>query len=287
MRIVDRIAEIGAPRGFRGFVPTMGALHEGHLSLIRTAKAECDEVGVSIFVNPTQFGPNEDFAKYPRTLDEDLAKCESAGADFVFAPSVEEMYSKNAVTVSVKGVTERWEGAVRPTHFDGVATVVLKLLLLSQCQAAFFGLKDLQQCLTIKSLCDGLSVPVRLRFCPTVREADGLAMSSRNRYLSASERSAASLLYNSLCNLAKTLPGTQSVDDWERELALSAAKIAKSGFKLDYLETVSVDGMMPIREAIGQYALIIAAKIGSTRLIDNVLMGEELQEVLPITRNAV
>ena len=182
-----------------GFVPTMGALHEGHLSLVRAAKAECDCTVVSIFVNPSQFGPNEDLAKYPRTLDADLALLAGCGADLVFAPSNDEVYrAGHATWVEVGSVAEPLEGAFRPGHFRGVATVVLKLLNMVQPDAAYFGQKDYQQALVIRRMAADLDVPVAIRVCPTVREPDGLAMSSRNRYLSPAARRRALVLWKSL-----------------------------------------------------------------------------------------
>jgi pantoate--beta-alanine ligase len=206
LKVVRQIADLPAQRkGTVGLVPTMGSFHEGHLSLMRAARAECDTVVVSLFVNPTQFGPNEDYAKYPRNEEADAALAAGAGADVLFVPTAEEMYPRNTTVVKVEGVTSRWEGAHRPTHFDGVATVVCKLFNIVRPDAALFGLKDFQQCAVIKTMAQDLNMPVRLHFCDTLREASGLAMSSRNQYLSAGERETAAGLYRELCRLSESL----------------------------------------------------------------------------------
>lgn len=263
--IYHHISEVPKPTAVRGFVPTMGALHEGHLSLIRQAKRTCEEVAVSVFVNPTQFGPSEDFDKYPRMLERDAELAMSAGADWIFAPSPEEMYPNGPTLVHVPIVTDHYEGARRPGHFDGVATVVLKLFNIVRPEKAFFGLKDIQQCVVLRKMVADLNVPVQLVFCGTVREADGLAMSSRNRYLSEAERKVAPVLNRELERLAD-----QPYDEhFASEVAKSAKIITEHGFEVDYLEVVDLNTMTQVTTPTSFSAVVVAAKLGHTRLIDN------------------
>lgn len=254
-----------------GLVPTMGALHEGHLSLIRAARAKADVVASSIFVNPTQFGPNEDLAKYPRSFERDCELLEREGAQIVFAPSVEEMYpQENPTWIEVKDLSERLCGKSRPGHFRGVATVVGKLFHIIEPDMAFFGQKDAAQVAVIRRMVRDLNLPVSIEVCPIVREPDGLAMSSRNAYLSPQERKSALVLYRSLTR-AKTL-----FDKGERDSAklIAAAKqeFEQPGVKLDYFEIVDPDTLEP-RSVIDQRTLVaVAAFVGTTRLIDNILL---------------
>lgn len=252
-----------------GLVPTMGALHEGHLSLVRAAQAECGYTVVTIFVNPTQFGPHEDFDKYPRTLPADLEALASCRADLVFAPSREAMYPAGCSTfVEPPLVAQRWEGECRPGHFRGVATVVLKLFNLAQADVAFFGHKDYQQAAVIQRLVQDLNVPIQIRVCPTVREPDGLAMSSRNRYLSDDQRLRALAISRSL-QLADQLAtqgerqAAKLVDAMRRVLA--EAQISH----IDYVAIVDPETLEPVSELTGPVIALIAAKVGTTRLIDN------------------
>jgi len=247
-------------------VPTMGALHEGHLELVRQARGKADTVAVSVFVNPTQFGPNEDFARYPRNLERDAALAAGAGADVVYAPSVETMYPRGAMTkVVVPEVTELYEGAHRPGHFDGVATVVLKLFNMVRPDVALFGRKDLQQCAAIRRMVEDLDVPVALEFVPTFREADGLAMSSRNVYLSPEERAQAPRLHAALREVAGRVLEGADVGE-----ALREAEARLGGFEIDYLDLVSSRTFQPAFGPAEDAAVVVAARLGRTRLIDNV-----------------
>ncbi len=248
---------LGAPVGL---VPTMGALHAGHRALLDAARAENASVVTSVFVNPLQFGPHEDLEKYPRTLDADVALCEAAGVDVVWAPSVEQMYAHGdaQVRVSAGPLGELLEGAIRPGHFDGMLTVVAKLLNSVRPDHAYFGEKDYQQLTLIRRLVGDLDLGVDVRAVPTVREPDGLALSSRNRYLSADERTVALSLSRSLRAGAAAAPGQ----------VLVAARAALDGLDVDYLELRAPDlGDAP---ASGPARLLVAARIGTTRLIDNV-----------------
>jgi len=256
-----------------GLVPTMGALHEGHLALVRAARGKADVVVVSIFVNPTQFGPNEDFAKYPRSFERDSELLERAGVDIVFAPSADEMYpSEGATWVEVQGLSDRLCGKSRPGHFRGVATVVSKLFHIVEPDVAFFGQKDAAQVAIIRRMVRDLNLPVAIEVCPTVREPDGLAMSSRNAYLGPAERKSALVLYRSLIR-AKTM-----FDAGERssEKLLAAAKEQFAGeprVRLDYFEIVDPE-TLESQSVITQGALAaVAAFVGTTRLIDNILLG--------------
>lgn len=257
-----------------GLVPTMGALHEGHLTLMRTAKAKCDVVIASVFVNPTQFGPNEDYDAYPRRFEEDCAKLESVGIDAVFHPEPQEMYPEGYGTyVNVESeFTGKLCGGQRPGHFRGVATVVTKLMNLSRAQEAFFGQKDAQQVLVIRRFVRDLNIQVNINMVPIVREESGLARSSRNAYLSDSQREAALVLSRSLQKAKAAFEaGMVSVADLKavvrREIASEPMAV------IDYVELYSFDELQEIDTVTGESLLAIAVKIGKTRLIDNIILG--------------
>jgi pantoate--beta-alanine ligase len=275
---VDKIADLRAAcddaraSGMRvGIVPTMGYLHEGHCSLIRAARAENDFVVVTIFVNPLQFGANEDLDSYPRDLTSDLAQCEREGADCVFAPGASEMYPSGAplATVHVDELTADLCGAARPTHFDGVTTVVAKLFGIAGACRAYFGRKDAQQLAVIKRMVSDLNMPVEVVGCPLVREADGLAMSSRNAYLSTEQRQAAQVLSRALRQAA------QAVADGEHDpgviVALVREVVASEPLvALEYVEARDPARLAPVATIDGPVLLALAARVGTTRLIDNV-----------------
>lgn len=268
MRVIRSIQDLDIPKGgLSGFVPTMGALHAGHESLLRSAKELCGFSVLSIFVNPTQFGPNEDYANYPRREAQDLDVAAAVGVDVVFIPSVAEIYSNSVTNVHVAKVTDLWEGAARPGHFDGVATVVCKLLNIVRPTHAFFGWKDFQQCVVIRSMVRDLNMPVELCFMETVREPDGLALSSRNAYLSPSERSAAPLLYRALqeCR-SQLLAGTEAGTC----LDLARSFLSDQSFATEYIACVDNSTLLPSASIDGSSRLICAAKLGKTRLIDNI-----------------
>ncbi len=252
-----------------GVVPTMGALHAGHLSLVEAAQARTDRVIVTLFVNPRQFNNASDLAAYPRTEKDDAAKLDPLGVDVLFAPDVAEMYGEGfATTVSVAGVSEGLCGANRPGHFDGVATVVSKLLLQSGADFAFFGEKDYQQLQVVRRLVADLNIPVGIVGCPTVREEDGLALSSRNVRLSASERAIAPALARELFLAASALSRGEDVAG---TLATSRAAIANAGFDpVEYLELRDVATLQPVERLAAPARLLVAAWLGQTRLIDNV-----------------
>jgi len=257
-----------------GFVPTMGALHEGHMSLVRAAMLDCHPVTASIFVNPAQFGPGEDLQKYPRTLDSDCEKLEAAGVDYLFLPQAEEMYPPGFRTwVNVEGLSERLEGRVRPGHFRGVTTVVLKLLEIVQPQRAFFGRKDAQQALLIRQMARDLHSDTEIVVCPIVREADGLAMSSRNAYLKPDERRAATVLYHALdgarSSIARGERDALRLTAAMREL-LRTERLAE----IDYVELVDAETLEPLTRLRGVCYALLAVRIGTTRLIDNLLIEE-------------
>jgi pantoate--beta-alanine ligase len=255
-----------------GLIPTMGALHEGHLSLVEAARQECDFTVVSIFVNPTQFGPQEDFSKYPRTLDADMAALAQCQTDLVFAPANEEIYRPDHDTwVVVGSVAQPLEGVCRPDHFRGVATVVLKLFNMVQPDFAYFGQKDFQQTCVIKNMVADLTVPVTVRVCPIVREADGLAMSSRNRYLSPDARQRALVLSKSL-QLAQRLV-EQGECDAARILAKMQAEIKTAAdARIDYIALVDPETLQPVETVSQRTLAALAVKIENTRLIDNCLL---------------
>lgn len=260
----------GLRGGDLGFVPTMGAFHEGHLSLMRAARAAHDRVCVSLFVNPLQFGAGEDLSRYPRAEASDFELAESVGVDILFAPGAGEMFSGETTRVHVPGLTERWEGAYRPGHFEGVATVVAKLFGIAGPDTAYFGWKDLQQCLVIRRMVRDLSLPVRLEFLETIREEDGLAKSSRNAYLSQEERAMAPELYATLREIADSCLNTREpLTEIDHFLDQGKRRLEKHGFEVDYLELVDREEMKLLRSE-GDAALIVAARLGTTRLIDNV-----------------
>ncbi|MDD3445260.1 MAG: pantoate--beta-alanine ligase [Zavarzinia sp.] len=252
-----------------GFVPTMGALHAGHLSLVDMARARADRVVVSIFVNPTQFGPNEDFGKYPRQEAADAARLAAFGVDLLYAPAVDEMYPAGAATtVKVGVVTERLEGVCRPGHFDGVATIVAKLLNQVQPHVAVFGEKDYQQLLVVRRLAADLDMDTDIVPGPTVREADGLAMSSRNAYLSDEDRAVAASLPSTLNFVATQL---RTGADAAPLLDAGRTRLLKAGFsEVQYLDLACATTLAPLEKADRPARLLVAAKVGATRLIDNV-----------------
>ncbi len=252
-----------------GLVPTMGALHVGHLALVGRAKELAPKVVASLFVNPTQFGPSEDFSRYPRDEAGDAAKLAGAGCDLLFAPTVEEMYPQDfASSVSPGPISERLEGKFRPGHFQGVATVVSKLLLQCQCDVAIFGEKDYQQLQVIRRVARDLDIPVRIEGLPTVREPDGLALSSRNLYLSAEERAVAPALNRGLVIAADALRDGASGAEAS---AKGRAHVRQAGFDpIDYLEAVDVATLEPLLKLDRPGRILAAAKLGRTRLIDNI-----------------
>jgi pantoate--beta-alanine ligase len=252
-----------------GVVPTMGALHDGHLSLARAARAQSDRVIVTIFVNPMQFNAAEDLLKYPRDEARDLALLEAEGVDVLFAPDVTEVYPEGFETqVSVKGVSEPLEGAFRPGHFDGVATVVTKLFGMTQAGRAFFGEKDWQQLQVVQRLVLDLNIPIRIIGCPTIREEDGLAMSSRNVRLSPQERALAPALHRIMQDAAAALRAGNAM---EPELEKARAAILAAGFKsIEYLELRSVDGLKPVASFEDGARMLFAGWLGDVRLIDNI-----------------
>jgi pantoate--beta-alanine ligase len=255
-----------------GFVPTLGALHEGHLSLVRAAKASCNSVAASIFVNPTQFGPNEDLATYPRPFERDRELLEKETVDLLFAPTVEEMYPPGAVTwVTVEELSSKLDGASRPGHFRGVTTVVSKLFNIVEPDAAFFGQKDAAQVAIVRRMVRDLCLPVEIVACPIVRESDGLAMSSRNSYLDSQQRKQALILHRSLM-LVKNM-----VDRGERNTAklIAAAREEFSrepSVRLDYFEIVDADSLDAIKDVQQGGLVVVAAYVGKTRLIDNLVL---------------
>ncbi len=254
-----------------GFVPTMGALHDGHLSLVRAAAEECDYVVASIFVNPTQFAPGEDFERYPRRIECDTELLAADGVDLVWTPTVDEMYGADADTTVHPGrLAERWEGAVRPGHFDGVATVVAKLLGVVAPDVAFFGEKDYQQLTIVRRLVRDLDIAVEIRGCPIVRDADGLALSSRNSYLSADERAAGLALPIAL-DAAKAAVAAGERDSARIEAVMCAAAAAHAGdsLLLDYAAVVEPTTLEPLACIETAARAIIAGRLGATRLIDN------------------
>ena len=256
-----------------GLVPTMGALHEGHLSLVRLANEQCDSTIVSIFVNPTQFGPNEDFAQYPRTLENDLQLLESVDSPAVFVPDAAEMYPAGFETsISVGGVSEPFEGIVRPGHFNGVATVVLKLFLASQVDVAFFGQKDYQQLCVIKKMVADLNVPIEIVMGKTIREPDGLAMSSRNRYLSEPQRSQAVVLSQSLAEAERmiVIENVRSAETIRQ--AMQSMILSTGGLSIDYIAIADPVTLQEVAEIGAETVILLAVRLGATRLIDNVLV---------------
>ena len=280
MQVLHSIADFrrarGAIAGDLGLVPTMGFLHEGHLSLVRRSRAENAATAVSIFVNPTQFGPNEDFTSYPRDLERDLAMLDAAGVSLVFNPTPADMYPPGfASFIDGGAVAEPLEGGHRPGHFRGVATVVAKLFNVVQPRRAYFGAKDGQQVLVIKRMAQDLDVPVEVIVCPTVREADGLAMSSRNVYLGAEERRAALCLSRGLMKAADHyLRGERRAEALRR--LVSETILVEPLARIDYVSLAEAGTLREASGAIsGPAMLSVAVRIGKTRLIDNIILGEE------------
>jgi pantoate--beta-alanine ligase len=261
------------PGGRLGFVPTMGALHEGHLSLVRAAKASCDVVAASIFVNPKQFGPSEDFGTYPRAFERDRSLLQKEGVELLFAPPVDEMYPQGAVTwVTVEELSNKLDGRSRPGHFRGVTTVVSKLFHIVEPDAAFFGQKDAAQIAILRRMVRDLNFPVEIVVCPIVREPDGLAMSSRNAYLDSQQRKRALVLKRALMKAKKL------ADQGERNVAklLATAReelASEPVVQLDYLEIVDPDSLDAVEDISKGAVMVVAAFVGTTRLIDNILLS--------------
>ncbi|MGE3803873.1 MAG: pantoate--beta-alanine ligase [Gemmataceae bacterium] len=279
MRVVKTIDEVreqvreARAAGQRiGLVPTMGALHAGHLSLIRAARAGTDFVVVSIFVNPTQFSPCEDLDRYPRPLERDLELCAAEGAKLVFVPEAATMYPPGACTfVEVHGLQDGLCGVSRPTHFRGVATIVLKLFNIVLPDVAYFGQKDAQQARIIEQLVHDLDVPVEVQVCPIVREPDGLALSSRNQYLDPSQRQHALALSRSLQEARRVIEAGERAGDKVRQLLRTRIE-ATPGAVLDYAEVVDADTLRPVDKLGGRVLIALAVKFGATRLIDNAIL---------------
>ena len=270
---VRRLVEVTQSAGKKiGFVPTMGALHTGHLSLIEAARKDCDFVVVSIFVNPTQFGPSEDFKKYPRPIEADLKMCRKAGVDLVFVPTPKAMYpGENLTWVDVEKLSEPLCGKFRPGHFRGVATVCAKLFNIVLPDIAYFGQKDAQQAIVIKRMVADLNMPLKIIVCPTVREKDGLAMSSRNQYLTAQQKKDAAYIYKSLRKCRQMIK--QGGRDTKKIIA-EMRKVLKqipSG-KIQYVSIVDAESLQNIDKVAGKVLAAVAVKIGPTPLIDNILI---------------
>lgn len=275
MKVVRTIAECRAARrefSALGFVPTMGAFHEGHLSLMRAAKAACGSCAVSLFVNPLQFAPTDDLAKYPRQHEQDFAMAESVGVDLMFVPDPAELTQNTQTNVLVLGVSELYEGERRPGHFEGVATIVAKLFGIVQPDTAFFGLKDLQQCAVIRRMVNDLNMPLALQFEETVREPSGLAMSSRNQYFSPEQKAEASYLYRVLTEAAERLAAGASDPTLNLKTILDEAvsSLSGRGFGVEYLDAVDPQTMLPITHIEQDSRLVVAAKFHTVRLIDNI-----------------
>lgn len=255
-----------------GCIPTMGALHQGHVSLVERARAECDFVVGTIFVNPIQFGPNEDFSKYPRTLEADLELCRNAGADLIFTPQTASMYTSQAQTiVRVAKLASVLEGAHRPGHFDGVSTVVAKLFNITEPDRAYFGQKDFQQQLIIRQMVMDLDQPVEIVTCPIIREPDGLAMSSRNRYLSADERSRAGQL-SKVLRIAMQMAEDATMGPEKIAARMADSLNSSGGIELQYAVVADVDTLELLSERPETGVALIAARVGTTRLIDNQIL---------------
>jgi pantoate--beta-alanine ligase len=256
-----------------GLVPTMGALHAGHASLMRAARAQCDSVAVSIFVNPTQFGPNEDYARYPRTFDADCALAKSEGADVIFAPSVSELYPDGAQTfVEVEGIGDRLDGASRPRHFRGVATVVAKLFVAAEPDLAFFGQKDAAQVAVLRRMTADLRLGTKIVVCPIVREPDGLALSSRNIYLTPAQRTQALALSRAI-GVAESLVGHGQRSAGLLIEAAHAVVGAEPDIRVDYISLVDWSTLQPVETAAPGTLFTVAAWVGETRLIDNTILA--------------
>jgi pantoate--beta-alanine ligase len=276
LQIIETIAGLRQIRhglkGTVGFVPTMGYLHEGHLSLVKRSRQENDFTFASIFVNPTQFGPNEDFERYPRDYPRDFAMLEKEKTDYVFLPSPKEMYPPAFDTwVEVLKVTERLEGAVRPGHFRGVATVVAKLFNIVQSHRAYFGQKDAQQCVVIKKMAADLNMDLEVVICPTVREPDGLAMSSRNVYLSPAERQQAPVIYQSLCQ-ARAMWAAGERDSARLRQAMTGLIQQNPLGKIEYISIAGALGLNELEKAEPPVVISTVVRFGKTRLLDNILL---------------
>lgn len=255
-----------------GLVPTMGALHAGHLSLIQRARRSCETVVVSLFVNPLQFGPKEDLKRYPRPISADVKLCQQMGVDVVFLPSRKELYPNDfQSSVKVLHLTRRWEGEHRPSHFQGVTTVVTKLLNLVRPDRALFGQKDYQQYLVVRQLAKDLNMETKIVLCPTIRETDGLAMSSRNQYLSVQQRQVATTLFKTLwAGRERIQRGQKSAGTILREMKKRLT--SESAIKIDYVAVCDAKTLEPVKEAKGKVVLLGAIHIGHVRLIDNLLL---------------
>jgi pantoate--beta-alanine ligase len=281
MKVIRTIAElraelVDAPRPV-GLVPTMGFFHDGHLSLMRAAREANATVVVSLFVNPAQFGPTEDLEAYPRDEASDLEQAESAGVDIVFAPAVDEVYPAGfSTSVEVGGLTEPLDGAARPGHFMGVTTVVTKLFNMVGPDAAYFGQKDAQQALVIDKLVRDLDMPVRIEVCPTIREPDGLAMSSRNAYLSDEERQRAAAISRALRAAEQTVDAGQV--DADAVIAAARQELDEAGIEPEYLELRSATDLTPAERVNGSTLLAVAARVGRARLIDNTMLKGKGQQ---------
>jgi pantoate--beta-alanine ligase len=280
MKVLHKIHEIYAQLDFArregktiGLVPTMGALHEGHFSLVRQSAEQCDLTVSTIFVNPSQFGPKEDLTRYPRTLDQDLAGLKQAGADFVFVPESSEMYPDGHSTwVEPPSVASTLEGEFRPGHYRGVATIVLKLFNIIPATIAYFGLKDYQQLRVIRRMVEDLNIPIRIEPCATVREPDGLAMSSRNRYLGASERAIATSLSRALQRVGDLVDsGETNIAALESTMQTSLEHAGVS--QIDYARVVDADTLESLKSLNVPGVALIAARVGTTRLIDNRILS--------------
>ena len=270
--IVRRLIQQARSRGKSvGLVPTMGALHQGHIRLIKKASKNSDFVVVSIFVNPAQFGPKEDFKKYPRPLKDDLKLCRDAGADVVFAPSVREIYPRENLTwVDVEKLSQPLCGRFRPGHFRGVATVCAKLFNIVQPDVAFFGQKDAQQAVLIKRMVADLNMPIKIIVCPTVRRPDGLALSSRNQYLTPQEKKDAVCLYKSLQKCRQMV--ALGINDSRKIIAQMRKILSAASAKIEYVEIVDAEMLLPLKRIDRPALVALAVRIGNTRLIDNVLI---------------
>jgi pantoate--beta-alanine ligase len=279
MRIVKSVAEMQRVcRELRtggsvlGFVPTMGALHEGHLSLVRRARSECEAVVVSIFVNPLQFAPGEDLARYPRTFEEDRSRLEAEGVEVLFAPEVAEMYPDGSMTtVTVAGIGDRLDGASRPGHFTGVATVVAKLFHIVGPNRAYFGQKDAAQLAVLRQMVRDLNFDVELVGCAIVRDADGLALSSRNKYLTAEEREHALVLHEALLQMEQMIAEGERQSDIVIRNGMTVLQ-AVPGVQVDYLAVVDANSLLPVAFVATGSLVAVAAYVGKTRLIDNSLV---------------
>jgi len=274
MRVFQTIAEVRAARGFGALalVPTMGALHAGHLSLVETARSRAGAVAVSIFVNPTQFGPREDYSRYPRPLESDLQKCEAAGVDWVFTPGEMEMYPVNspAIVIDLPTVDNVLEGKHRPGHFRGVCQVVAKLFNIIQPSVACFGQKDFQQLRVLTSMVEALNWPIEMVACPTLRDPDGLAMSSRNQYLSPVERQKALSISKTLFNSQEMVAG--GIKQASRLITRMQQDLLAQHLSIDYVAAVDPVTLKNVEVMSGPTVLAIAVRVGATRLIDNVVV---------------